>query len=148
MKNHEHKPGQVFVFGSNEEGQHGKGAALTAWCSHGAVTGCGEGRMGGKGGGCYAIPTRWHNGYINSKNLESLPLSVIARNVRRFLNYARENPGETFFVTAIGTNLAGYKHQQIAPLFKEAPNNCLLPPEWEKILAELALSKVQQSLGL
>ena len=41
----------------------------------------------------------------------------------------------TFVVTAIGTGLAGYSHEQIAPMFMGAPYNCVLPKEWESILA-------------
>ena len=41
---------------------------------------------------------------------------------------------DTFFVTAIGTGLAGYSHEEIAPMFKDAPDNCVLPIEWKTIL--------------
>ena len=47
-----------------------------------------------------------------------------------FVGYAREYPELQFQVTAIGTGLAGYTHEQIAPMFDEAPGNCVLPVEW------------------
>ena len=30
----------------------------------------------------------------------------------------------------IGTGLAGYRHEDMAPMFKDAPPNCILPEEW------------------
>ena len=44
----------IFVFGSNEAGRHGKGAALAAKLQYGAVYGVGRGRTGN----AYAIPTK------------------------------------------------------------------------------------------
>lgn len=114
----------VFVFGSNLAGRHGKGAAQVARAEYGAIYGRGTGRQGNS----YAIPTKGFN-------LEVLPLDHIEKEVAVFLAYAAENPNESFLVTAIGTGLAGYKHEQMAPLFREAPKNCRLPGEWIAILA-------------
>jgi hypothetical protein len=47
-------PNQIFVFGSNEKGIHGKGAALQAKKVFGAVQGCGFGLTGNS----FAIPTK------------------------------------------------------------------------------------------
>ena len=44
---------QIFVFGSNEHGRHGGGAAHTAVIKFGAIMGQGEGLQGQS----YAIPT-------------------------------------------------------------------------------------------
>lgn len=110
----------VFVFGSNTAGRHGKGAALEAVRRHGAVYGQGVGRQGNS----YAIPTK-------DENLKPLPLESIRREVETFLGHAAMCHRETFKVTAIGTGLAGYSHEQIAPMFKDAPFNCVLPIEWQ-----------------
>lgn len=115
--------GSIFVFGSNLAGRHGKGAALEALHKHGAVYGIGVGRMGHS----YAIPTK-------DENLKTLPITVIARHVADFISYARKLPGVEFYVTAIGTGLAGYNHAEIAPLFRDAPENCILPDAWITIL--------------
>lgn len=109
----------IFVFGSNLAGRHGKGAALHAREHHGAIYGQGVGRQGNS----YAIPTKAHD-------MATLPISTIRYYVNQFLEYARDNPELEFRVTAIGTGLAGYRHDQIAPLFRKAPRNCYLPPEW------------------
>ena len=45
---------QIFVFGSNLAGRHGKGAALHARSYYGAKYGVGEGRTGKS----YAVPTK------------------------------------------------------------------------------------------
>ncbi len=110
---------QIFVFGSNTAGRHGKGAALFAKKNHGAIYGQGEGLQGKS----YAIPTK-------DKQLRPLPLEKIAAAVDQFNSFAREYPDLTFRVTAIGCGLAGYKPEAIAPLFNDAPANCLLPEEF------------------
>lgn len=111
---------RVFVFGSNTAGIHGAGAALEARRNWGARIGCGCGRTGDS----YAIPTK-------NRNIKTLPLSEIEENVKEFIEYARENSGLTFLVTAIGCGLAGYSTDQIAPMFKDAPENCVLPDDFK-----------------
>lgn len=115
----------IFVFGSNLAGRHGKGAALAAKQSHGAKYGVGVGRTGN----AYAIPTK-------DQNLKTLPITEIAKYVKDFLAYAKNNPELSFQLTPVGTGLAGYKHQDIAPLFKgvELLKNVATPSEWVKIL--------------
>lgn len=107
----------VFVFGSNLAGRHGKGAALYARQRFGAVYGQGEGRQGQS----YAIPTK-------DEALRPLPIDAIAGHVSRFLDYARQHPADVFEVTAIGCGLAGYTPEQIGPLFRGAAENVMLPP--------------------
>lgn len=121
---------RIFVFGSNLAGRHGKGAALAAAKWHGAVSGVGSGRTGNS----YAIATKDYN-------LKVLPLGIIASGVRIFLDYARANPDLEFIVTAIGTGLAGYSHEDIAPMFINSPSNCSLPPEWVKIIEETSIEE-------
>src|SRR5215467_9854185 len=108
----------IFVFGSNLAGRHGKGAALWAKRMHGAIQGRGVGPQGGS----YAIPTK-------DEQLRVLPLGTIRLHVRDFLLYARQHHELTFAVTAIGCGLAGYKPEQIAPMFTDAPVNVSLPVE-------------------
>ena len=125
----------VFVFGSNLAGRHGKGAALYARQHYGAVYGNGVGMQGGVGaqGSSYAIPTKDHN-------LKTLPLREIEVHVHNFLNFAIEHSHFTFHVTPIGCGLAGYKPEQILPLFLSwclddngtplLPENVILPQEF------------------
>lgn len=111
----------IFVFGSNLAGRHGAGAALYALKNHGAIYGQGEGRQGNS----YAIATK-------NEKLQTLPLWHIKGNIEAFFIHAELNPSEQFQVTAIGTGLAGYQHSDIAPMFKYAPTNCVLPEEWKE----------------
>lgn len=110
----------IFVFGSNLAGRHGKGAARYAKEQFGAVYGQGVGRTGN----AYAIPTK-------DANLKTLALSTIQSYILEFLDYARKNPGLSFFVTRVGCGLAGYVDEQIAPMFKGYPENCIMPEEWD-----------------
>ena len=112
----------IFVFGSNLAGRHGKGAAYFARVHHGAIYGQGYGRQGNS----FAIPTKDHQ-------LRPLPLDRIEDYVNKFLAYAAFLPAEEFNVTRIGCGFAGYKDEQIAPMFKDAPPNCKLPDGWREI---------------
>jgi hypothetical protein len=111
----------IFVFGSNRAGRHGKGAALAARRQHGAIDGQGEGLQGQS----YAIPTK-------DEKLKTLGLDAIAVHVDRFLDFARQRPDLRFQVTRVGCGLAGYRDEQIAPLFRDAPANCDLPDGWRQ----------------
>lgn len=117
---------QIFVFGSNLAGRHGKGAALTAYRTHGAIYGQGYGMQGNS----FAIPTK-------DENLNTLPVNKIAKYVDKFINYAVLNPDLMFQVTRIGCGLAGYEDSDIAPLFINAPSNCILPVGWRNFKPRL-----------
>jgi hypothetical protein len=113
----------IFVFGSNLAGHHGKGAALFALNNRGAIYCQGVGRQGNS----YAIPTR-------DRKIKTLPLPVIQGYVTGFLEYARRLPQLQFEVTRVGCGYAGYIDCEMAPLFKGAPSNCLIPKAWEQYL--------------
>ncbi len=113
----------IFVFGSNLAGRHGKGAALHARNKKGAIYGQGVGLQGES----YAIPTK-------DKNLKKLPLMIIKEFVQEFLYYAKINENLIFEVTPIGCGLAGYKYDDIAPMFRNSPKNVILPEEFKKVL--------------
>lgn len=113
----------IFVFGSNLAGRHGKGAALEAIQNYGAIYGQGEGLQGRS----YAIPTK-------DRKLQTLPLADILVHVRNFMNFAEMRRDLTFNVTRIGCGLAGYTDIDIAPMFKGAPDNCQLPSGWKELI--------------
>lgn len=115
--------GAIFVFGSNESGYHGGGAAATAVKAYGARMHKGFGPQGNS----WAIPTKdW--------TIDTLPLEDIRPYVQRFLAYAKSfeetYPKVRFFVTRIGCGLAGYTDADIGPMFVGAPSNCILPEGW------------------
>ena len=111
----------IFVFGSNLSGRHGKGAAKDAVEKHGAVYGQAKGRQGNS----YAIPTK-------DEQFKTLSIEEISGYVNNFLEYAKKHQDEIFYVTPVGTGLAGLHIYQIAPLFKNAPQNCVFANTWFK----------------
>ncbi len=113
----------VFVFGSNLAGVHGAVAALYAVKHHGAIYGQGIGLQGNS----YGIPTK-------DAHITTLPIRDITKYVNQFIEFADRHEEMTFMVTRVGCGLAGYTDIQIAPLFKEAPDNCVLPAEWEQYI--------------
>lgn len=112
---------EVFVFGSNLAGQHMGGAARTAHTKFGAEWGVGV----GKTGQAYAIPTMQGG------------VETIKPYVNQFIEYAKNNPDMRFLVTRIGCDIAGFKDEEIAPLFKNAVSvsNIYLPRVFYNILA-------------
>lgn len=120
----EQKPARksVFVFGSNLAGRHGAGAALHARLHYGAEYGIPFGMTGR----AFGIPTK-------DRELRTLPIERIEHFVRKFIWWAERTPQNDYQVTRIGCGLAGYKDQDIAPLFKGAPSNCHLPPGWRDL---------------
>lgn len=113
----------IFVFGSNESGIHGAGAAKFAVDKHKAQWGKGYGHYGNS----FAIPTR-------DEYIETLPIDRIAPYVMGFLAYARGKRKVKFKITRIGCGLAGFTDAEIAPLFMNAPNNCYFDELWEPYL--------------
>ena len=98
--------GYIFVFGSNLAGRHGKGAALDAVKLFGAQYGVGLG-IAGKS---FAIPTK-------DAFLRTLDIVSIRNHIQVFRTFVEANPHLTFYLTPIGCGLAGYKPEDIAPLF-------------------------------
>ena len=119
------KENEIFVFGSNEAGRHGKGAAKTAM-KWGAKYGQAEGLQGRT----YAIPT------VNASISNNLKVEKIDYYVKRFIEVVKSRPDLHFLVTEIGCGLAGMTHKQIAPLFKEAINlpNISLPKHFVRLI--------------
>jgi hypothetical protein len=109
----------IFVFGSNLSGIHAGGAARAAHQKYGAAWGVGEGITGL----AYALPTKGHN-------MAPMSIAQVERHVVKFLAYAQEHPKLRFQVTRVGCGLAGFKDEDIAPLFKDAPSNCEFDEFW------------------
>ena len=124
------KSDEVFVFGSNLKGSHGGGAARVAVDKFGAIWGQGVGLQGKS----YAIPTM-HGG-----------VEAIKPFVDQFIAFAMEHKELFFYVTRIGCGIAGFKDDEMAPLFKEALaiDNICLPESFAKILERQYLNKRQE----
>lgn len=111
----------IFVFGSNREGRHGKGAALAARLEHGAKYGVARGFTGN----AYAIVTKELR-----KGFPPVTLEEVGREVETFLTHARRMTNTEFQVTRVGCGLAGFKEGDIKKMFVNAPPNCHLPEGW------------------
>lgn len=133
--------GGMFVFGSNEAGIHGAGAAWLAFNQFGARKYLGFGPAGQS----FAIPTKdW--------DIKVLPLDVIEFYIKRFIAFVEQCPVEDvvrFYVTKIGCGLAGYKVEDIAPFFAPLRNDSrvFLPQEFIDIIdkAQKELEKQLES---
>lgn len=129
------KPDEIFVFGSNFAGRHGKGAAKTA-LKWGAIPGRGIGFMGQT----YGIATK-------NFELKTVSLDEIQAQIGLFLCQARGRKDKKFLVTEIGCGLAGYKPAQVAPLFFEypIPDNVYLPARFWAFRPEPKPAKIVNS---
>lgn len=112
---------EIFVFGSNLAGAHGGGAARLAYKKFGAQWGKGVGLQGQS----YAIPTMQGG------------VDTIRPYVDEFIAFARSHTHLTFLVTKIGCGIAGFRDDEIAPLFRAAigVENILLPRDFVDIIA-------------
>lgn len=117
----------VFVFGSNEAGAHGAGAAKYAAQTLDAVPGKGYGF--GSRGLTFAIPTK-------DKQIQTLPLDVVRNYIYSFKFNTEAEPDLKFKITQIGCGLAGFSKWDIAPFFKNSPNNCYFDEAWRPILGD------------
>lgn len=117
--------GEIFVFGSNLRGLHGSGAARLAYERFGAIWGQGVGLQGS----CYGIPTM-HGG-----------VDAIKPYVDEFIEFAQNHTEYTFLVTKIGCGIAGFKEEEIAPLFADAVSvdNIVLPESFVMFLNQTTL---------
>ena len=133
---------EVFVFGSNIQGEHVGGAAKFALDNFGAENGCGFGLQGRS----YAIPTCrrvWSKSNLSKmdRDLEGMYRKTIPFDnvnqikpfVDAFINDAKAVGTEfVFYVTKIGCGIAGFKLNEIAELFRPCieMDNVILPKEF------------------
>ena len=125
---------EIFVFGSNEAGIHGAGAARIAFLKFGAEMGLGNGLSGNS----YAIPTK-------DRNVETLPLDKVKSYIDEFISFVLKHQNLTFYLTKIGCGLAGFTIEEIKNIFWEVieeyrtesskeqylPSNLIIPKEFD-----------------
>jgi hypothetical protein len=122
------KPNEVFVFGSNTEGRHGLGAAKTAVDKFGAIYGKAKGLQGQS----YAIVTK-----NLAKGKQSVTLDSIYQQVIDLNDVAKTKNDLKFYVTKFGTELAGFKTEDIKQIWQDIQDNyviadnIILPKEFE-----------------
>lgn len=104
---------EVFVFGSNTQGRHGKGAAKIARDKFGAIYGQSRGRQGDS----YAICTK----DLTKSVHPSVSREDIISQLVTLYEYAKES--NMLFIIAYsgsGTNLNGYSPDDMAKMFVRA----------------------------
>ena len=114
----------IYVFGSNTKGVHGAGSALIARQLFDAA----PGKATGLQGRSYAIVTK-----VLSMGLRSVSLEDIQTQILNFYMFAAWDLGLDFYVDRIGCGLAGYKYEEIKPLFHKQEyqfDNLYLPEEF------------------
>lgn len=118
------KSNEVFVFGSNLNGNHASGAAYYALEKFGAEMGNAEGIQGQS----YAIPTL-------DKNMERINLTDLEQSIGRFYDYADEHPDLILYLTKIGFGIAGYEVSDIATVVncRDIPANVIIPEEFTHV---------------
>lgn len=124
---------QIFVFGSNTQGRHGKGAALTALKRYGAIYGQSKGLQGQS----YAIVTK-----DLKRGKRSVTLSSIYKQIQVLKEFAVEHPKLTFNISEIGCGLAGFNVSEIAPMFVNMPRNVRLNHKFQVYL-EIQLNNIK-----
>ena len=121
----------IFVFGSNPQGRHGLGAALTAKKYFGAKYGQARGLMGKS----YGIVTK----DLTKSKHPSVSTRDIKYEIALLYEFAKQNPELEFYVAYSGKGklLSGFTPEQMAHLwFKagEIPNNIVFEEEFFKLL--------------
>jgi hypothetical protein len=124
---------QIFCFGANPEGRHGKGAALWAKQNAGAIYGVGYGRQGKS----YAIATK----DLRKKVHPSISKESIIEQISKLYEYARSNEELEFLVaySGTGTNLNGYTNHEMADMFLSAghiPDNMVFEETFYLLMQE------------
>lgn len=108
---------QVFVFGSNLNGNHAGGAAKLAKEKFGAEEGVSEGLTGNS----YAFPTL-------GKDMRKRIYQDLSVSAELLKETARENPDKVFLLTKVGCGIAGYEESYMKKFFeKNMPENIICP---------------------
>ena len=123
---------EIFVFGSNLQGEHVGGAALFAALKFGAENGKGEGLQGHS----YAIPScvRLTKDRIIRFTRPFAKASEMKPYIDRFIEFAKQHGELHFLVTKIGCGIAGMDVKEVADAFRGCIDleNVSLPIEfWE-----------------
>jgi hypothetical protein len=128
---------QIFVFGSNTQGRHGKGAALWAMQNANAI----YGKASGLQGRSYAIITK----DLTKKIHPSIAPLQILEQISELYKYAIEHPKLEFLIVyRDAPNLNGYHPRTMAVFFKSKlftgyniPTNIIFEESFAKLITSL-----------
>lgn len=97
---------EIFVFGSNLNGEQLGGAARIAYDSFGAKWGLGEGLSGNT----YALPMLGHD-------MKCVPVDDLLESFKRFISVVQSHPEYTFYLTKVGCGIAGWSIEAVRKVF-------------------------------
>ncbi len=130
----------IFVFGSNTEGRHGKGAAKLAKERFGAIYGQSFGRQGQS----FAIITK----DLTKKKHPSVSRDKIVSQILYLYLYAMQNSNLDFYVaySGQGKNLNGYDNREMAKMFSikgiDIPDNIVFEEKFQYYIPNSGSTKV------
>ena len=121
---------QIFVFGSNTQGRHGKGAALTARLRFGAIYGQPEGIQGKS----FAIITK----DLTKKTHPSRTPAQIISQIDKLYEYAILHPEKEFIIPykCSDYNLNAYSSEEMAKMFasRDIPDNIIFDKQFYELV--------------
>lgn len=109
------KQSEIFVFGSNGQGNHAGGAAAFARRQGWTKTGHAHGLL-------------WQSFAIDTMD----GIAKLEIDLNDLAITARHNPALTFLLTPIGQGIARYSKQQILNILPVMPSNVIFTEEWEE----------------
>ena len=121
---------QIFVFGSNTQGRHGKGAALTARLRFGAIYGNPEGIQGKS----FAIITK----DLTKKTHPSRTTAQVISQIEKLYKYATLHPEKEFIIAykCGDCNLNAYSSEDMAKMFasRDIPENIVFDRQFYELV--------------
>lgn len=124
------KKNEIFVFGSNRNGNHWGGAAKLAYEKFGAEWGIGEGHTGH----CYALPTL-------DENMNRVTEEDLKNSFAKLIIYADNNRQLTFLVTKVGCGIAGWDIETVKRCFWKGVYEVSPAPHWHGIPTNIIIPK-------
>lgn len=109
----------IFVFGSNTLGHHDGGGAKLAHEKFGAIYGMGYGFQGKS----FAIATL-------DDEMQKMSLLAMRTQLETLCWIAERMPTVKFYLTPIGTGIAGFKMEELESILPSLPENII--PTWKK----------------
>lgn len=142
------KPNEIFVFGSNPEGRHGKGAAKYALNNFGAIYGNGRGIQGSS----YALVTKNLKPMYTEESTGltyveygGIPMDWLISNIKELYEYASNNTDKDFLIpyTMHSNNLNGYTNLDIYNAFHsiDIPKNIIFHESYKNKPEPIVKSK-------
>jgi len=106
---------ELIIVGTNDNGHHYGGAAKQAHEQFGALWGESRGVIGGQS---YGISTL-------DRDMKKVSIDDLKSQIKQLYRVANNNIDKKFYLTPIGTGIAGFSYDEIKPLFENLPGNII-----------------------